>query len=454
MLMVKIWRQIWLMVAVGAVLVPAVASADLLRSTNFQLDPNVADTFGGASGSPSYKLTDSGGEGVIGVGSSQSYKLTQGYTSQLTNALSLVVLPNATYAYWPFDTGSGTVAYDVSMNTDNGTLNAAPTWTTGIVGSGVLLNGSTQYVSTGNVIANPTTYTMEVWFKSSSGVGGQLMGFGDSQTGNSTNMDRVIYLNNAGKIVYGTKPSGFKTVATLSSYNDGSWHHVAASLGGGGLLLYVDGLRQGTDTTTTTAANFSGYWRFGGDNLATWPTAPTSNFLAATIDEARVYTRQLSEAEVKNDYTAGANALKGAFTLPNITPGQSQVYSADAVVRTDAGGYDLFIQAPRPLTHTDTSTTIPGVSGTVASPGAWTEGTTKGIGFSVSAGTQIEAKWGTNPNYNFAALPTSSTLYHTRTGLSSVIPELTTLRFRADTTPSQKQGTYSASVIYTATIRP
>ena len=454
MLMVKkcwLFRAVWL---AGALLLPAFASADLLRSPNFRLDPNVADTFGGASGSASYKLIDAGGEGIAGAGSSTSYMLTQGYTSQLTNALSLVVLPNATYAYWPFDTNTGTVAYDVSMNSDNGTLNAAPTWTPGIVGSGLLLNGSTQYVSTSNVISNPTAFTLEVWFKSTSNAGGQLIGFGDAQTGSSTNLDRVIYLNNAGKIVYGTKPSAFKTVTTAASYNDGSWHHVAASLGSGGLLLYVDGLRQGTDTTTTTAANFNGYWRLGFDNLSAWPTAPTSNFVGATIDEARIYTRALSDTEIQNDYTVGANALKGAFTLPNITPGQSQVYSADAVVRTDAGGYDLYIQAPRPLTHTDTTTIIAGIAGTITSPGAWTEGVTKGLGFSVSAGTQVEAKWGTNPNYNFASLPSTATLYHSRTGLNGVIPELTTVRFRADTTPSQKQGTYSASIVYTATARP
>lgn len=448
------WRQLKIVLGVLVVMTPSLASADLLQSSHFRLDPNVSDTFGGDTSSASYKLTDAGGEGVVGAGSSQSYKLTQGYVSQLDHSLSLVVLPNATYAYWPFDTGSGPAAYDVSMNNDYGTLNASPTWTTGIVGKAVTLNGSTQYVSTANQVSNPTAYTMEIWFKSTSSSGGQLMGFGGSQTGNSTNMDRVIYLNNAGNIVYGTHPSTYKTVTTASTYNDGSWHHVAASLGSGGLLLYVDGIRQGTDPTTTTAQNFSGYWRMGGDNLAAWPGAPTSNFLAGTIDEARVYTRALTDAEITNDYTSGANALNGAFTLPNVTPGQSQTYSADAVVRTDAGGYDLYIQAPKPLTHTDTSTTIPNISGTIASPATWTEGTTKGIGFGVTAGTAIEAKWGTTPNFAYAGLPTAATVYHSRTGLNGVIPELTTLQYRADTASSQKQGTYATTVIYTATIRP
>lgn len=438
----------------AALMLPTLASANLLLSPHFRLDPDVANTFGGAGSSASYKLTDSGGEAAVGSGSSQSYKLTQGYVPQLTHAIALTVLPNSTYAYWPFDTGTGTVAYDVSMNQDNGTLVNAPTWATGIVGQGVTLNGTTQYVSTANSLSGPSTFTVEAWFKSTSITGGELIGFGTSQTGSSATVDRVIYLDNAGHVNFGTKPSVVKTVTTAATYTDGSWHHVAATLGAGGLLLYVDGRRQGTDTTTTTAAATTGYWRLGQDSLIGWPSAPTSNYLAGTIDEARVYSRQLTAAEITNDFTSGASALKGAFTLPNITPGQSQTYSADAVVRTDAGGYDLYIQAPKPLTHTDTTTTIPNVAGTIASPAAWTEGTTKGIGFTLTAGSLLEGKWGTNPNYDYAGLPTAATVYHSRTGLNGAIPELTTLQFRADTTSSQKQGTYSATLIYTATIRP
>jgi len=452
--MVKEWRQWRVGVVVAAIMLPAVASADLLQSSHFRLDPNVAATFGGDTGSTSYKLTDTGGEAVVGSGSSQSYKLTQGYVNQLAHSMQISVLPNATYATWPFDTGTGTQAYDLGMNSDDATLVGAPSWTTGIVGGAVTLNGSSQYAATAKQVSNPTAFTLEIWFKSTSSTGGRLMGLGDAQTGASTNRDRQLYLNNSGQIIFGTHPSGYQTVTTASSYNDGSWHHVAASLGAGGLLLYVDGIRRGTDTGTTTAQNYNGYWRMGYDDLTGWPSAPTSNYLAASIDEARVYTRQLSDGEIDNDHTAGFNALHGAFTLPNITPGISQTYSADAVVRTDAGGYDLYIQAPTLLTHTDTTTTIPMISASIASPAAWSEGTTKGLGFSLTAFTGTDTKWGTNPNYDYAGIPNTATVYHSRTGLNGGIPELTTLQFRADTTPSQKQGTYSTTIIYTATVRP
>lgn len=447
-------RTFALAAAAAGLLMPSLAQADLLQSSHFRLDPNVASSFGGAGISSSYKLTDTGGEGVVGAGASQSYKLGQGYVRQLPQSIQLTVLPSGTYAYWPLDTGAGTVAYDNSMTGDDGTLQNAPSWTTGIVGQAVTLNGSSQYLSTSTTQTNPTALTLEIWFKSTSGQGGRLMGFGTAATGASGTLDRHVYLDNAGHIVWGVNNGAQKTITTASTYTDGSWHHVAASLGSGGMNLYVDGIKQATDPTTTSAGNYTGYWRMGYDNLSGWPSAPTSNYLAATIDEARVVSRQLADAEVKNDYTAGANALHNAFTLPDITPGVSQTYLADAIVRTSAGGYDLYVQAPTPLTHTDTSTTIPDISGNIASPILWSEGTTKGFGFTLTAGTQLEAAWGTSPNYKYAALPSSSTLFHSRVGLNGGVPEVTTMQYRADTANTQKQGTYSTQVIYTATIKP
>jgi hypothetical protein len=455
MLMLGAMRKFKIYLIIAIVMLPAAASADLLQSSHFRLDPNVASSFGGDGASPSYKLTDTGGEAAVGAGSSQSYKLTSGYVASLPHSLQLSVLPNATYAYWPFDTGTGTQGYDVGMNSDNATLVGAPSWAIGIVGQAVTLNGTTQYASTANQVSGPAAFTEEIWFKSTSSTGGRLMGFGDAQTGASTSRDRQIYLDNAGHIIFGTKPAAlYKTVTTASTYNDGSWHHVAGTLGAGGLLLYVDGVRLGTDTGTTTAGSYSGYWKMGYDDLTGWPSAPTSNFLAGTIDEARVLTRQLSDTEITNDYTAGQNALHGAFTLPNVSPGISQIYSADAVVRTDAGGYDLYIQAPALLKHTDNVTTIPMATATIGTPAIWTEGTTKGLGFTLTAGTSLEGKWGTNPNYAYAGIPNTATVYHSRTGLNGGIPELTTLQFRADTAPSQKAGVYTTTIIYTATVRP
>lgn len=430
------------------------AAADLMQSSNFRLDPNVAASFGGTGSSTSYSLSATGGEPIVGAGASQSFMLGGGYNAQLPQSIQLSVLPSGTVADWSLDTGSGTAAYDNSLTGNDGVLQGAPTWATGIVNQGVLLNGSSQYLSTSISGAAPQIFTIEIWFKSTTGSGGRLMGFGSAATGASGTLDRHLYLDNAGHIVWGVSSSGQQTVTTAATYNDGSWHHVAASLGSGGLLLNVDGVRQGTNLGITTAANYTGYWRAGYDNLSGWPSAPTSSYLAATIDEARVYNRQLTDQEINNDYLAGFASLQNAFTLPDIVPGTSQTYLADAIVRTEAPGYDLYMNKTAPLTHTDTTTTIPDISGSISSPAAWTEGTTKGVGFTLTAGTQLSGSWGTNPNYMYAAIPSTSELYHTRTGENGGVAEVTTIQYRADTLSTQKQGLYKTTIIYSATAKP
>ena len=439
-------------IAIG-LLIPVGASANLLKSTNFRLDPNVANTFGGLGTSPSYKLTDSGGEAAVGAGSSSSYRLTQGYVAQLVHSLSLSVMPSGTYAYWPLDTGNGTQAFDVSMTGDLGNLQAAPTWGVGKIGQALTFNGSTQYVSSTTTQSGPNAMTEEMWFKTTTTSGGRLMGFGSSSTGASASLDRHVYMSNGGQLVFGVNNGTQKTISSAATYNDGAWHHVAVTLGALGMTMVIDGIRAGTDGTVTTGGAYTGYWRMAYDNLAGWPSAPTSSFFAGSLDEVRVYSRQLTDAEIKGDYIAGQSGLQFAHTLPNVTPGTSSTFGSDAVVRTDAGGYNLFIQATSLLTHTDTTTTIPMMAGTVAAPATWTEGTTKGLGFTVTSGTQVEAKWVGSP-YNYAGIPLSAMGFHARTGLNGGIPEVTRVQFRADTDASQKQGSYTTNVTYTATLKP
>jgi hypothetical protein len=453
-LMLASVSQVRVVAAAALLLLPQAAFADLMQSSHFRLDPNVAATFGGDTSSQSFKLTATGGETVVGAGGSQSYQLGQGYVRELVHSLTLTVVPSGTYAYWPLDTGSGTVGYDVGANGDDLTLMNTPAWATGMVGQAVTLNGSSQYLASRTQVSAPTAFTLELWFKSTSTSGGYLAGFGDAATGASSTLDRLLYLTNAGNVVFGTKPGTIHSVTSPAAYNDGSWHHVAASMGTAGLQLYVDGVKVASDAATTTGASYSGYWRFGYDSLTGWPSAPTSNYAAATLDELHVVSRQLRDAEVANDYTAGANALQTAFTLPNVTPGTSQSYAVDAVVRTDAGGYDLYVQRPKPLTHTDGSTTIPDLGASIGAPAAWTEGSTKGFGFTVTGGTSVESKWGTGPSYNYAALPAAATIYHSRTGLTGGVTDTTTMQYRADTSTSQKNGTYFTQVIYTATMKP
>lgn len=445
------WLRNTLLVLAMATPWPALAAP--LTTTHYRLDPDVTSNFGGKGSSTNYGLVDAGGEAALGFGTSNSYRLGAGYTAELQKSIQLAMLPSGISAYYPLDTGVGVQAYDSSINNNVGTFAGSSTWATGQIGGGLTLNGSSGYVSTKTSTSNPSTFTLEGWFKTSTAAGGHIMGFGDSQTGASTNVDRVVYMTNAGNVVFGTNPGTRKTIVSAGTYNNNAWHHFAATLGASGMALYIDGVSTGTDVSTT-AANVTGWWRLGYNALAGWTSAPTSNFWSGTIDEMKLYSRALTATEVLGEYTAGAAGIVSAQTIPQITAGTSQTSLTDVTVRTDGPGYNLAISQDHDLRHTDASTTIAAIGAAIASPALWVEGTTKGLGFTLTAGAQLEAKYGTSPNYKYAALPASATTFHTRTSYTAGTAEATTMQFRLDTPAAQKSGKYSNMVTVSATVIP
>ena len=127
-------------------------------------------------------------------------------------------------------------------------------------------------------------------------------------------------MNNAGQLYFGVNLNGVQTLNTTKTggYRDGQWHHVVASLGAGGMRLYVDGALAATRADVIKGQSYEGVWRIGGDNNASWPSRSTSDYFAGTIDEVAVYPRVLSAAQVASHYTgatAGNSLPTAAFTL-------------------------------------------------------------------------------------------------------------------------------------------
>jgi hypothetical protein len=204
--------------------------------------------------------------------------------------LSITNTPN-TWAIWHFDEDSGAVAYDASFHGNNLDLTGSITWQPGILGSSVFFDGSTTYGYSVNQVNNPTTFTIAAWFKTPAGYGsgGKIIGFGSAQTGASSNYDRHIYMINSGQVIFGVNNAGIYTVTSPSSYNDGFWHYAMATISSYGMYLYVDGQEVGTNANTGSQ-NYAGYWRVGYDSLASWPSAPSSDYFQGNIDEVFIDT--------------------------------------------------------------------------------------------------------------------------------------------------------------------
>lgn len=145
--------------------------------------------------------------------------------------------------------------------------------------------------------------------------------------------------------------------------------------------------------------------------------------------------------------------LQPTLNLGTITPGVSKTSAVSSEILTDAPGYSLSINQNANLTSG--SNTIPAIpSGTIATPAAWTEGTTKGLGITMTAGPSLPVKWGTTGAYMYAATPTAVTNIYSRIGYTGGVKDTVTIQTRLDINPAQLSGTYSNIVTLTATTTP
>lgn len=182
-------------------------------------------------------------------------------------------------------------------------------------------------------VVGPSTFTAETWIKTTTSSGGKILGFGNTSTGVSGSYDRHLYMDDAGHLTFGVYPGRIRTVTTAASYNDGAWHHVVASLSPAGTVLWVDGLQQGSDSSTNSAQPYTGFWRLGGDNLNGWPASGSSAYFAGSIDDTAIYPSALTATQIRDHYTKSGRTIN----VPGQPPVASFVTSCtDAACSFDA----------------------------------------------------------------------------------------------------------------------
>lgn len=215
-------------------------------------------------------------ERTVAVNSSQNSKLTNG----------LVGL-------WSFDGADiqGSTAYDRSGSGNNGTI-ATTTKTIGKLGQALSFDGSSSNVNLNNPASLQLSRgTVSAWIKTSNA--------GISYRG-IVGKDRAYGMYLLGNVfgVYDNGTALFRSTGV--NLADNKWHHVSFSFDSGvtnGTLLYIDGVLS--LTTTLTNSNQTGTARIGmGQGAA-------SQIFSGSIDEARIYNRILSAAEIKQLYLMG-----------------------------------------------------------------------------------------------------------------------------------------------------
>jgi hypothetical protein len=204
-------------------------------------------------------------------------------------------------SYWSMR-NSGTTVFD-EVGTNTGTAAGSPTFAVanGIVGQGVSLTGTPQYISmSAPVVASSKTVTVGMWIKPSA-IGSAVL----FASGGTTTSDQLFnfQMSATGVLRFDRfLPSGGYVDGTITIATN-AWSHVVCTLNDDAntVTLSVNGVTETlayTETYGGTQAYYGGIGviRLGGTNYT---------HFAGSIDEVRHYNRVLTSDEIKQLYRMG-----------------------------------------------------------------------------------------------------------------------------------------------------
>lgn len=244
--------------------------------------------------------------------------------------------------WWPF-TGN---ANDQSGNGNNGTVYGAALTTdrNASVNCAYMFNGTTDYISCilSSLPVGNAPRSIAAWMSTTSGP-------------IPTNIDPTVItiaaygVNTVGNVVFGQfvrastgkgyfeSGSAQNQMNSLTTINDGSWHHVVLTYGGPGtrVKMYIDGLAEDSTAILSLATGNS----FFGIGKSPW----TNTYYQGKIDDVGFWNRALTKSEITNLYYGCLSV--NATTSPNqtVTPGTAAqlTVSASATVSSYQWQSDL-----------------------------------------------------------------------------------------------------------------
>jgi hypothetical protein len=207
--------------------------------------------------------------------------------------------------------GSGTLWRDLSGNGNNGTLISGSTWNN-LNGGGIVLNGTTQYISinsnTPGTLISTTDATISSFFKIKSLPFCLYAGNADS-----SNVQYYGLIGSGGNSNIYTRPTtSINAQLITATYNFSATQiinlTITTTYNGSNTIVtyYVNGSSVGT-TTFSGGGNL--YLRNIGGFIS--PFSSPSFFPNIDLYDMKVYNRILTQSEITQNY----NALKGRYGL-------------------------------------------------------------------------------------------------------------------------------------------
>ncbi len=297
---------------------------------------------------------------------------------------------------WHLNEGSGTTTANSGSASANGTLTNGPTWVTGfdVTNAGVQFDGTNDYVTFGAAPGlGGSTFTVETWFKwtgggaiTTSGTGGLTSviplvakGRGEAE---ASNLDMNYLLGIQGGVLGAdfeegagqTTPGLNHPLLGVTTVTPNVWHHAAVTFDGSTMLIYLDGVLDGTLALGAGHLPRSDSIQHAGIGTGLTSTGVAGGFFAGVIDEARVWNVARSAGQISaamgSEITAQAGLL-GAWHLnegSGTTTANSGSASANGTLTNGPTWVTGFVAPSLPPSTPTLSSPSNGASGVSTSP--------------------------------------------------------------------------------------
>lgn len=231
--------------------------------------------------------------------------------------------------YWSLNDGAGTKATDFSGNRITGDLTNmdSTNWVNGKRGMALSFNGSDERIAMGfNSAANVTgtnSLTLAAWLKPDDfSADGAIIGNGKVGVGGY-----VTVLLSTKKLRFCKNGVVCLDSASAIYPNDTNWHHVVFVATATGVSYYVDGVYKSTTDDTSSIVGDSTNGPYIGTVMR---TTGNDTFFDGLIDEARMYNRALSAAEIQALSLSGTVKLQSSQNT-QVTNGLIGMWSFNGV---------------------------------------------------------------------------------------------------------------------------
>ncbi|MGI6278198.1 MAG: DUF2341 domain-containing protein [Patescibacteria group bacterium] len=301
----------------------ATASSVILTTTNLNTGAQIyQNTFTNTVSNESIMLGRRADNNTYGGG--QSYDsywdwiiVRQYAISEPTTSLDSEEISPSPVAYWKFDEGTGTTAYDSSGQGNDGTLgtgSSTPTWQTEdmcIGGKCLYFDGSSDYANTNTDFSWSTSdsFSISLWIKANSVSGNQgIIGKGAAGGYGNYNWEWSLKLSDStlSFIYWNTSGSGILNLTSSESISANEWIYVYVTYSSTEKAkMYIENKLVATDTDISgTLQDRSTPVLIGhayGSNGANY-------YFNGFIDEVKIYPYARTEEQIRSDYVAGASS--------------------------------------------------------------------------------------------------------------------------------------------------